>query len=282
MTKAQVTHVTETITPEIAQKYLASNRLNRPLKEWRIKLLQNDMENNHFVENGEAGITFDWNGNIAGGQHTLTAVVRSGVAIKVRVTRGVNPAVRATMNDSLHQRFSDDLTVSGVNNGSQAEPLVRKVIVWERVARENKGLGGLATWRNTRMSRASLSAEWPIYAAGITATLAVTANWHDLWRGVGNRGAMQLFYWVLTEKYGFTQEIAEDYFSRIVYGSQEWDRVLFQKLGRKLAENNSAEQQVYWLMRVWNAWVTQEKIAKLQAPKSGYSDPYPKLRRPNR
>lgn len=276
-----VTHTTEDMTPELAQKYLDRNKLNRDIKDWRVKLLTADMLAHNFPENGEAGVTFDWNHNIAGGQHTLTAVVRSGQTVRMRVTRGVDPSARSTMNDSMKQRLRDDLKISGVDNAGHAEPLLRKVIVWETIAKENKGQGGMTRWRTTRFSRAALTQAWPTYAAGITATITGTSQWHDLWKGVGNRGAMQLFYWVLTEKYGISTELVDDYYGRVVYGSSdEVDKLLFHKLGRKLAEDDRAEVQVFWLLRVWNAWLSNEKLARLQSPVGGVSDPYPKIRLP--
>jgi hypothetical protein len=92
---------------------------------------------------------------------------------------------------------------------------------------------------------------------------------------------MTMFYWVLTEKYGVSTELVNDYFGRVVYGSSDGvDRVLFQKLRRKLGEDDRAEQQVFWLIRVWNAWLGGEKLARLQSPTGGISDPYPKIRLP--
>jgi hypothetical protein len=283
MAETQVAHTTETITPELAQKYLEQNKLNRIIKEWRVKLLIADMLAGNFVENGEAGITFDWNGNIAGGQHTLTAIIRSGVTVRLRVTRGVDPAARATMNDSLHQQFSDDLTVAGVHNAAAAEALLRKIIVWEAVAKKNKGQGGLMTWRGNRVSRSQLASQWPAYAIGITNTINNAKTWRDLWGGLGNRGAMHMFWWILTEKHGYNTGDIEEFFSRCVYGSQdEADRVLFNKLRMKLSLTPDAPQQVFWLMNAWNKWAAGESVTKLQEPKGGFADPFPKLRRPNR
>ena len=283
MAETQVAHTTETITPELAQKYLDQNKLNRKIKEWRVKLLIADILNGEYLENGEGGVTFDWNGNIAAGQHTLTAVIRAGKPITCRVTRGVDPAARATMNDSLHQQFSDDLTVAGVHNAAAAEALLRKIIVWEAVAKANKGQGGLMGWRGNRVSRSQLASEWPTYAAGITGTINNAKTWRDLWGGLGNRGAMHMFWWILTEKHGYNTGDVEEFFSRCVYGSQdETDRVLFNKLRVKLSLTPDAPQQVFWLMNAWNKWAAGESVTKLQEPKGGFADPFPKLRRPDR
>lgn len=279
-TQPFVTHITETITPQLAQKYLDDNKLNRPIREWRVKLLMDDMKAGRYLENGEGGVTFDWNGNIAAGQHTLTACIRSGTAIRCRVTRGVAPESRATMNDSMHQRFSDDLHVAGVSNSSAVESLLRKVVVWENVARENKGQGGLLTWRSYRMSRSALAAEWPTYAVGITATINDTKPWAEHWKGIGNRGALQMFWWIITEKHGYPASDAGEFLNLVIYGSQdETNKILFRKLTMKLAQNPDAARQVFWLTRAWNNWVLQEPVTKLQEPKGGLADPYPKLRR---
>jgi hypothetical protein len=281
MTETLVTHTNEQVTPAQALKYLKQNKLNRPIREWRVKLLAHDMTHGDFKENGEAGITFDWNDNIAGGQHTLNAIIRSGKTITLRVTRGVDPAARFTMNDSMHQQFSDDLGVAGVPSAAAAEALVRKVIVWENVAKEHKGQGGLNYWRGNRISRSQLAAEWPTYAEGINATVQDTKDWRQRWGGIGNRGALQMFWWILTEKHGFPQNSVNEFLSRIVYGSQdEQDRIIFNRLRAKLAADPDTPRQVWWMIRVWNAWTGEEHLKKLQEPKGGFTDPYPKIRRP--
>jgi hypothetical protein len=82
--EAIVTHTTEEITPEMAELFLEANNLNRPIRLRRVSELAGDMLAGRWKENGEAGVTFDWNGDIAGGQHTLSAVVQSGVSIRCR------------------------------------------------------------------------------------------------------------------------------------------------------------------------------------------------------
>jgi hypothetical protein len=273
-----ITHVSEAIGPELAQKYLDKNKLNRIIRPYHVKQLSDDMQRDNFPENGENGVTFDWNGNIAGGQHTLMAIVDSGKTFTLRVTRGVAPDVRYTMNDSLKQRFSDDLHAAGVGKSSDSEALLRKVIVWERVAKAHKGQGGLIGWRQSKPSRAQLAAEWPTYATGIVNAAQQTQQWHGSWPG--NRGALAMMLWVLREKFGFPEDVVNDFFSRVAYGTQDSDAVLFQRLRAKFAKDEAAPVQVFWLVRVWNAWIGDENLTKLQEPKGGITDPYPKVRRP--
>jgi hypothetical protein len=273
-----ITYVSEAITPELAQKYLNQNKLNRVIRPYHVKQLADDMRRDDFPENGENGVTFDWNGNIAGGQHTLMAIVDSGKTVTLRVTRGVPPEVRHTMNDSLKQRFADDLHAAGVGKSSDSEALLRKVIVWERVAKANKGQGGLMGWRGNKPSRAQLASEWPTYAVGIVNAAQAAQQWHGAWPG--NRGAMAMMLWILREKYGFSEVVVNDFFSRVCYGSQDSDTVMFQKLRSKFVKDDFAPAQVFWMVRVWNAWVGEEYLTKLQEPQGGFADPFPRVRRP--
>jgi len=272
-----VTHVNEEITPAIAEQYLEQNKQNRPIRARRVTELARDMESGRWEENGEAGITFDWNGHIAGGQHTLSAVIMSGVSIRCRVTRGVRPQARATMNDSSKQKFADDLHISGVINSSHAEPLLRKILVWEKAAQGSaRNAGGLAHWSSTRFSRAELAEAWPKYAAGITGTLTETKQWDDPWGLVGNRGALEFTYWLLSVRYDCNPASINSYFDRLAYGSQdETDQILTRVKVRLRRKPNSAPYQVFWLIRGWNAWTRGEKLAKLQIPAGGLPENYP-------
>lgn len=280
--RPKITHSSERITPELAQKWMeAHNNSNRPISDRHVRLLAQDMGDGNFPENGENGVTFDWNDNIAGGQHTLMAIIRSGKTLTLRVTRGVDPSSRATMNDSWKQRLDHDLAVWGIRDTTDSAALLRKIVIWESVAKDSKGQGGLRQWRNTRFSRAHLITEWPKYATGITAAIQGAAKYIKDWPKGGNLGSMFFMYWLVTEKYGYSQEAAHEFFDHVCFGSQREGRT-FQRLWARfqMPDERFADRQVFWLCRVWNAWLLDEKLTKLQEPKGGITDPYPRLRRP--
>lgn len=282
--KPAVTHVTEEITPEIAARYLERNNLNRPIRTRRVGELSADMTAGRWKENGEAGVTFDWNGNIAGGQHTLLAVIDSGITIRCRVTRGVEPEARSTMNDSSKQRVSDDLATAGVANAQRAEALLRKALTWDRVAARSGGLGGLGQWRRARYSRSELLDVWQAYKEGIEQSLAVAGTWHDSWPATGgNYGALEFMVWLLLVRAGCNETTVREFVNRLVLGSQDPDdRILLRVRLKFKRPPNSADYQVYWMIRGWNAWTRGERLAHLQLPAGSdkaLPDPFPKLQR---
>lgn len=80
--------VTETITPDMASAWLAKNTNNRNIS---INLLQKYVRT---IEAGEwtlthQGIAFYDDGTLADGQHRLTAIVKSGISVRMQVSYGV-------------------------------------------------------------------------------------------------------------------------------------------------------------------------------------------------
>lgn len=278
----EITHVNEEITPEVAEKYLEKNSRNRTIRAGRVRQLKEMMEADQWAENGSGGITFDWNDILADGQHTLTAVVQSGVTIRARVTRGVDPASRATMNDSRKQQLADDLHAAGVPGASHVETLLRKILAWREAERAHEGKGGLASWNRTGSAgRAMLAAQWPTYSEEILRTLAAIRKWEPGWRYIsGNRGALAFMYWLITERYGYSPAAAEAFFDVLTWGSQDSeDRALIMVRSR-FSQNKQAPYQVWWMCRIWNAWQKGEHLGHLQSPKNGMGNPYPVLRKP--
>lgn len=78
----------EVITPEIAESYLARNKVNRKLKPKAIKNYARDMKNGKWQLNPD-GISFYEDGTLANGQNRLNAVIKAQVPTKFYVTRNV-------------------------------------------------------------------------------------------------------------------------------------------------------------------------------------------------
>jgi hypothetical protein len=80
----------EDITPAIASNYLTHNKREkqRNLVDKKVYDYASAMRSGHWVLNHQ-GIAFDAAGDLCDGQHRLTAVVVSGVTVKMMVTRGL-------------------------------------------------------------------------------------------------------------------------------------------------------------------------------------------------
>lgn len=76
------------VTPDLAQKWLERNDVNRPLRLTRVAQYAADIEAGRFTLHHQ-GIAFDGDHRLRDGQHRLTAVVQTKIAVPMLVTWGV-------------------------------------------------------------------------------------------------------------------------------------------------------------------------------------------------
>lgn len=110
---------TELITPELATEYLSHNCTNRALRGKDVDTLARDMINGKFVLTHQ-GIAFDSAGNLLDGQHRLSAVVKAGVSVYMRVTRGIKFEDAAFMDIGVKRNLQDGFAFSGKYSDSPA------------------------------------------------------------------------------------------------------------------------------------------------------------------
>lgn len=103
----------ETITPEKAKQYLDHNCVNRRISSDRVKSYAIDMKNKQWEFNGEA-IQFNQKGELINGQHRLTAIVKSGVSVKMMVMRNLPNEI--TLFDRGRTRsVADGMIIDGID-----------------------------------------------------------------------------------------------------------------------------------------------------------------------
>lgn len=99
----------EHITPEIAEKYLGKNLVNRKLSDVTVYAYMQDMLNGSWDDTTGDTISFDEHGNLVNGQHRLTAVAKSGHAIDVWVCRGASST--GIYDNNRKRSCSDQITI---------------------------------------------------------------------------------------------------------------------------------------------------------------------------
>lgn len=99
----------EHITPEIAEKYLGNNLVNRNVSNVTVHAYMQDMLNGAWDETTGDTISFDENGNLVNGQHRLMAVAKSGHAINVWVCRGASST--GIYDNNRKRSCSDQVTI---------------------------------------------------------------------------------------------------------------------------------------------------------------------------
>lgn len=94
------------ITPEIALEMLSSNDGNRPLRSSVVKRLANAIRRGEWRVSHQ-GIAIDASGRLLDGQHRLRAIVESGIACEIMVTRNVLRAAFRVMDQGARRSMAD-------------------------------------------------------------------------------------------------------------------------------------------------------------------------------
>lgn len=105
-----------TITPQQALEWLGKNSSNRPLSHARIRQYVKDITDGNFGLTGEA-IRFFEDGNLADGQHRLTAIVKACKPITTLVVFGLDRKVASYIDTGKSRSAGDVLCMfSGVGD----------------------------------------------------------------------------------------------------------------------------------------------------------------------
>lgn len=122
----------ETITPEVAEQYLAFNRGNRNIVQSHVAAMARDITNGQWMFNAQP-ICFARSGRLLNGQHRLSAVLEAGQPIEVMVMRGLpeeafetydKQAKKAPVVEEMFDDFGDKALVAAT-----------AVLLWRRELR---------------------------------------------------------------------------------------------------------------------------------------------------
>jgi len=120
---SKATVALETITPDLASRYLKLNRNNRHLREGQVDRLIRDHLGDQFLFNGDTivfGPSEDGGGEeLFDGQHRLTMCVESSKPFIAIVVRGVERAAKQTIDKTIRRSLGDELQMAGYPNSLQ-------------------------------------------------------------------------------------------------------------------------------------------------------------------
>lgn len=116
------------VTPEIAQKWLAENDVNRNVRNYNVDKYARNMANGQWSMTGEP-VKFDRHRKLLDGQHRLLAVVKSGTTVDLLVVRNLDPASQIEMDSGAKRTAADALSFIGESSAALLAATARIVIL---------------------------------------------------------------------------------------------------------------------------------------------------------
>ena len=120
----------ETITPKLAEKWMAANKSNRPLRRALVGRYAEVIRRGQWELNGES-IKFDEDGVLLDGQHRLAAIVEANKPIKSYVVRDLPRKVFDTLDNGVKRTGADVFSLRGEKNESTLASAIRLLLVYK-------------------------------------------------------------------------------------------------------------------------------------------------------
>lgn len=108
----------ETITPDMAAAYLATNANNRRMRPRLVEILKRDILADNYTFTHQ-GIAFDEADTLIDGQHRLTAIIASGKPVPMLVFRGLRRTTQEVIDLGQARSIAETLQImDGVKNAT--------------------------------------------------------------------------------------------------------------------------------------------------------------------
>lgn len=247
-------HRFETITPELAETYLGKNTDNRNVRKSQVAKLARDIKSGNYLVTGDS-IRFDWNGVLVDGQHRLLAIIAAGQPVTTLVIRDLNPRVRDVIDAGAKRSAADAL---GFNDVSAYATTIAAAI--RLIIGVNRGVVVTTASRVPDLTNSEI-VDWYVADGGqIEEYAKLSRSWY---RKLHCRpgvlvGAVHLLASVDAEQ---SMRFFGDMINHTLDGPHDPRKVLMLRLerGEQSGERMPEAEQLFYLLRVWNAWRSDGK-----------------------
>lgn len=257
----------ETITPDMAAKWLVGNTHNRNVKTKAVEKYAEDMALGQWDLNGES-IKFNGDGRLLDGQNRLLAVIQSKSTIRSVVVRGLAAEGQDTMDIGVSRRLSDVLTLRGEVNCIDLAAGVVSLWRWTQDPSDSSFTGGPSVHQAL-----AFLAEHPNLRSSVTEAERVR-------KAIGLRGSIGIALHYITSSIDASD--AEKFWERLVSGTNlSADDSIYLLRNALLADRSSAgklsqrmSRAKNWALcvKAWNAY-REGRPVKLLVWRPGGSNP---------
>lgn len=246
-----------TVTPELAREWLGRNEGNRNLRNLKIAAFVRDILAGRFIITGEA-IKFDWNGRLIDGQNRLHAIVKAGKAVTILVVRGLDPESQKVMDTGAKRSAGDALLMSGHHHNPHVlAATIRLLIAW--------GNGELSTAYSVapEVTHSEILRFHNTHREALTVAVMNATRIYQTLGATPSPLAAAIF---LTgradpvESLRFFQEV----YDLDLGGSGNPKATLYKRLQSLRDEKSVPAQQIYFILRAWNAWRDGQQLSVMK------------------
>jgi hypothetical protein len=279
--KGTVEPVLETITPEIAQKYLDTNPHNRPIHQPTVNTYAKQMEEGEYKLTHQ-GIAFDENGHLQDGQHRLLAVVQSGTTQQFWVFREMPEHNFTVIDMGRDRKTSDVLALEGFESPNLTSSISKFILAYESGARANAIAASTGSTGKSFISNDKVLNFAKSHKERLETVAEMSKAWFDKFPKALEIRFIGGLYWFLSE---VDQEKANEFFEHLSSGADLSEDNPILKLRNILMHNLIAKKKLprsekfALAVKAWNFYIQKRKVSKLSFNRKA-GEKFPEILKP--
>lgn len=127
------------VTPAIAEKLLALNVHNRPLRRVDVERWKSIIEEGGWLMTHQ-GVAIDTQARLQDGQHRLTAISEGNIAVRMLISVGMPPEAFDVIDTGRGRSYADVLSMRGVPKAGHVGAMLRLVWAYDHGVADKGGL----------------------------------------------------------------------------------------------------------------------------------------------
>jgi hypothetical protein len=260
------------ITPEMAERLLEANTLNRHVAGYVVDKYARDMSAGDWRLNGQT-IKIGKSGRLLDGQHRLYAAVKSGESFPAIIVRGLEDRVFETFDLGARRSVSAILIDRGEINTSTLAAALRQLWLIEN---------GFLTSKNATPTVAEL-----LDVLARHPTIRESVRYAQKIKHITAPTLVVALHYFFAEK---SPSLAEEFIERLADGANLRARHPILRLRDQLMQVRNERKNIQadperaaWVIKAWNAFIEGREIAHIKWSTGGARpEAFPTIRSPQR
>lgn len=273
-----VTASVETITPAVAEEFLAININNRHVDQRTVDDYATQMKKGLWTLNGEP-IIISSNNTILDGQHRLLAVVKSNTTIQSLVVWGVDGNIAfATIDTGKGRSAGDMLSIVKIPNSKSIASGITQYFNLSTSGHNATILGNSLALRTIKRSKAEVVEFYDKHADLLQAIQSNSQRNFKRMRLMQRSAVFALELYLILDK-GYDVDYVFEFFDKLFSGEGVENKTILLLRDRLIAHITKTRlltntQRLVYIIKTWNAYVTgvELKLLRYRAEEEGVPD----------
>lgn len=254
------------VTPEMAEKYLATSIGNRNLKKDTVAGLVAELQAGKWCVNGET-IVFDENNSLLDGHHRLEAIRKSDISAICILVKGIKRSTWTSMDSGTARSLGDVFKIEGIPSYSIVSTGVAGVLA--KIATETSGINTLGNGNMLKRSGNSRKDALDFYYRNAEVFQTMAALAQRIYKKLPCFRAKEVMvlscYLIIIKQYTIKQ--VSEFWNLVIDGNMMFStmRSVFMNDSQEVRyKKMSTDSRYSYIATIWNYYIQKHYVKKVR------------------